>query len=239
VIWATDEVCRGGNERALAIQRHALRQLDGLWVLSRPQAELVRQWLGPGAPPVSFLPFGVDETFYAATPYPERPCIVSIGGDRDRDAQSLFRVLATVVRARPDVRCVVQTSSVLAPPPGVRTLASVPHDQVRQLYAEASAVLIATRPNWHGSGMTVALEAMSSGRPVVASDTPGLADYVRPGATGELVTPGDAAGQAERVLSLLQDRDRAAAMGAAGRRVVETDHTAGGMCEKLRTLIGL
>jgi glycosyltransferase involved in cell wall biosynthesis len=63
-----------------------------------------------------------------------------------------------------------------------------------------------------------ALEAMSLGRPVVASRAGGLPEVVADGATGLLVDVGDAPGLARAMTSLLRDPERAKELGAAGRR---------------------
>lgn len=236
VIWATDEAAGDPGTSARA---DALRSMAGLWVLSRPQVELVRGWLGPDCPPVHFLPFGVDADFYAATAYPQQPAhLVSIGGDRDRDTATLYAAIEAVLQVHPDLRVTVQTTSPLAPPAGVVTHRFIPHDAVRGLYADAALVAIATRPNVHGSGMTVALETMSSARPVIACDTPGMSDYVVDGVTGHLVPTEDPAVLARRILELLADRDGAAAMGARGRGHVIDGFTTRTMCRELARIIG-
>lgn len=239
VIWATDALQAGERTGELRTARAALRRLDALWVLSEPQIAEVAAWLGTGHPPIHFLPFGVDTDFYRATPYPDRPLIVSIGGDRDRDAATLYAALAQVLARRPDVECVVQSTSALPVPDGVTRHEFIPHDEVRRLYARASVVPIATRPNWHASGMTVALEAASCARPVVACDTPGMRDYVQPGVTGELVSPGDADALAARVLEFLADQDRAREFGAAGRELVDRTRSTVTMCAALRGIAGV
>jgi glycosyltransferase involved in cell wall biosynthesis len=63
----------------------------------------------------------------------------------------------------------------------------------------------------------VPLEAMSSGRPVVASNCGGIPETVVDGVTGWLVEPEDPVGLATRVLSLISDPEAARRMGAAGR----------------------
>ncbi len=63
-----------------------------------------------------------------------------------------------------------------------------------------------------------ALEAMSLGRPVVASRAGGLPEVVAEGETGLLADVGDAAGLAAAMRAVLRDPARAAAMGEAGRR---------------------
>jgi glycosyltransferase involved in cell wall biosynthesis len=63
----------------------------------------------------------------------------------------------------------------------------------------------------------VILEYMASGRPVVATDVGGVREAVVDGETGHLVGPGDGAAMAARILSLLRDPRKAAAMGKQGR----------------------
>jgi glycosyltransferase involved in cell wall biosynthesis len=199
---------------------------------------VLRDWLGADGPPVEFLKFGIDETFYRLVPdVPDRPKVVSIGGDRDRDPATLFAALDLVLRARPEVECVVQSTSPLAPPPGVTKIDFIPHAQARDLYASASLVAVATRPNLHASGMTVGLEAMAVGRPVVACATPGMDDYVDDGRTGLLVPPQDPQRMAAAIIDLLEDRERAAGMGRAARQWVEADLTTTAMCRRLLGLL--
>jgi glycosyltransferase involved in cell wall biosynthesis len=64
------------------------------------------------------------------------------------------------------------------------------------------------------------LEAMASEKPVVATRVGSVSETVREGQTGYLVAPGDWSGMAGRVLELLGDRDRGAAIGRAGREQV-------------------
>jgi len=64
------------------------------------------------------------------------------------------------------------------------------------------------------------LEAMACAKPVVATRVGSVPETVCHGVTGYLVTPGAEEALAERMLSLLRDRDQAAAMGSAGREEV-------------------
>lgn len=64
------------------------------------------------------------------------------------------------------------------------------------------------------------LEAMSAGRPVVATNVGSIHEAVAEGQTGFLVTPGDVEQFAHRVLWLLNDPLRCQAMGAAARERV-------------------
>lgn len=223
-IWVTDAVAAAGggtNDRRIVAARRALRRMAGVFVLSRAQVEPLVELLGPGGPPVGWVRFGVDTAFYPYAPYPDRPLVVSVGGDRDRDAATLFAALSRVRDQVPDVEIVVQTTAALTPPAGVTVARYFTHSQLRELYARASVVAIATRPNLHASGMTVSLEAMSTGRPVVITGTAGLEDYVADGASGHVVPVGDALSLADRVVDLLRDPGRAESLGRSARQRVE------------------
>lgn len=69
-----------------------------------------------------------------------------------------------------------------------------------------------------------ALEAMSCGRPVIASDAGGLRDLVDDRVTGLLVPPGHVDSLAEAVLALAGSPCVARQMGAQGRRTALTRH---------------
>jgi glycosyltransferase involved in cell wall biosynthesis len=64
------------------------------------------------------------------------------------------------------------------------------------------------------------LEAMSAGKPVVATNVGSIHEAVAEGRTGHLVTPGDAYQLADRVLRLLNDPLRTKAMGEGARQAV-------------------
>lgn len=78
----------------------------------------------------------------------------------------------------------------------------------------------------------VLLEAMASGKPVVATRVGGIVDVVRDGETGILVPPGDSKALAEAIITLLKDEDLARRMGEAGRRRIDSKFSARTMVEK-------
>jgi glycosyltransferase involved in cell wall biosynthesis len=89
-----------------------------------------------------------------------------------------------------------------------------------RLYGDLDAVVLTSR----NEGSPVALiEAMAAGVPVVATAVGGVPDVVAHDVSGLLAPMDDAAAVADHTLTLLRDRERAAAMGREGRaRVVAT-----------------
>jgi N-acetyl-alpha-D-glucosaminyl L-malate synthase BshA len=78
-------------------------------------------------------------------------------------------------------------------------------------------------PSEHESFGLAALEAMSCGVPVVASNIGGLHEVVRDGETGFLFDPHDVRGMSETVAALLRDEGRRRAVGLKARERVERE----------------
>lgn len=86
--------------------------------------------------------------------------------------------------------------------------------------AECDVVVVPSLSEGFG---IVPCEAMALGKPVVASRVGGLPEVVDDGVTGVLVPPGDSAALALAIEELVDDAERRAAMGAAGRARVESE----------------
>ena len=106
----------------------------------------------------------------------------------------------------------------------VKFLGTVPHEELMRIYRETpiSIVVLASTDLGNGvhEGIPVALvEAMSYGIPVVATETGGTPELVKPG-TGLLVPAGRAAELADAMQQLLQDRALLQQVGESARRHV-------------------
>jgi len=82
------------------------------------------------------------------------------------------------------------------------------------------------------------LEAQASGLPVVAGGAGGVAEIVVSGSTGLIVPVGDAAAFAAAVRSLIIDRGRRWALGAAARQRVLRDHDLPVAARRLADVLG-
>ncbi|NQV25624.1 MAG: glycosyltransferase family 4 protein [Rhodopirellula sp.] len=79
---------------------------------------------------------------------------------------------------------------------------------------------------------TVMLEAMSLGRPVIATGVGGITSIVHNNETGLVIPPSDTDALAERIMELIQDPIRARAIGSAGRQQVIEGFNATQMVER-------
>jgi glycosyltransferase involved in cell wall biosynthesis len=79
----------------------------------------------------------------------------------------------------------------------------------------------------------VLIEAMACGKPVIASNLPGVRTVVSDGEDGLLVTPGDMTDLAEKIHILLDSPQRRKTMGERGRMKVEEKYTWPKVVERL------
>lgn len=236
VIWMTEAApSLTGLGRLLAAQ--GLRRAGAVWTLSTGQLPALEDTWGVERPRLHYVPMGIDEQFWRATaPEPEPGLVVGAGNDRHRDHALLVEAMTRVQsRApRPPPRLELATQSPIRVPAGLGVRHPyLSHVEMRALYARAEVVAVAVTPNLHVSGMSVLLEAMACGRPVVATDTPGMSEYVADRETGLLVPPGDADALAEALSSLLAEPERARELGRAGRRAIESAFTTSQLASRL------
>jgi len=92
-----------------------------------------------------------------------------------------------------------------------------PQELARQL---AAAAVVAVPSLWPEPFGLVGIEALAAGRPVVASATGGIGDWLEHGINGLSVPPGDPRALARALGELLDDPARRERMGAAGRATI-------------------
>jgi len=91
-------------------------------------------------------------------------------------------------------------------------------DELARELAEASVVAMPAL--WPEPFGLVGIEALAAGRPVIASATGGVGDWLEHGVSGLCVPPGDVGALARALNELLADPVRQETMGAAGRSMV-------------------
>ena len=123
----------------------------------------------------------------------------------------------------------------------VRFTGSVPWPELPAHYAAGDVFAMPCRTRLGGIDVEglgiVFLEAAATGLPVVAGDSGGSSDTVRDGETGVVVDGRDVPRVAAEVGALLQDPERAAAMGKRGRAWVEAEWRWDVLADRLRGLL--
>lgn len=97
----------------------------------------------------------------------------------------------------------------------------VPDAELPGHYALADLLVLPSTTRGEAFGI-VLLEAMSSGKPVIASNLPGVRSVVSDGEDGLLARPGDPIDLAEKIQAILDNPNHGQAMGQRGRAKVES-----------------
>jgi glycosyltransferase involved in cell wall biosynthesis len=213
------------GRRMERLYRDALRRVHAIVSYAESEVDWLGGWLGPAAPPVVFVPFGVDVD--AFRPEPDRQPdvdVVSIGTDPRRD----FGLLITVATRHPELGFRIVTSRdharMLGPLPANVTLETdIPLEQARDRLAGARIVALPVHDNSYSGATTVLLQAMAMAKPVVVSRTEAVTSgyALADGINCRLVEPGDTEGFERAVLEVLAGADAASSLGTRARETVE------------------
>jgi phosphatidylinositol alpha-1,6-mannosyltransferase len=206
------------------------RVLDGVTDLQR---------LAPGVDVDTYHPSVDGEPVRVRLGLADRPVVVCVSRLVPRKGQDmLIRALPEIRRRVPDAALLIvgggpyrATLEKLARQAGVERdvvfTGSVPSAELPAHYAAGDVYAMPCRTRNRGLDVEglgiVYLEASATGLPVVAGDSGGAPDAVREGETGYVVRGRDVAQLADRVATLLADRDLARQLGAAGRAWVERE----------------
>jgi glycosyltransferase involved in cell wall biosynthesis len=175
--------------------------------------------------------YGLDEPAQAPSqPTPEQagippsaPLALAVGRlIEQKDHATLLRAFALVRRDVPDARLAIlgagpleAVTRELAAELGVADSLTLPgRTEIRDWLARADVFVHTSR--WEGFGI-VLLEAMLASLPIVATRVSAVPEVVADGKTGILVEAGDAAAVATALQALLEEPERARALGAAGQ----------------------
>ena len=117
---------------------------------------------------------------------------------------------------------------------------SATHSELPQMFAEADVVIVPSIHDQSGDrdGLpNVVLEAMASGRAVVASDAGAISSAITNDETGLLVPPGDAEALREAIERLAASRELRRQLGQNGRQRAERDYEVGRCSERFHELL--
>ena len=163
---------------------------------------------------------GADLQTYADQ-LPDEPFLLFVGDfRRDKGLDVLLQAYAGLNGAPPLVLIgKVWSETPTEFPPNTVVLKNWPNYAVMEAWRRCCMAIVPSR--WAEPFGIVVIEAMVSGRPVIASGTGGIPDLVIDGETGILVPPGDPVALRSAMKQLIDDPDLRDRMGEAGKtRVV-------------------
>lgn len=199
-------------------------KVDATWRLPL-QKIVVAHWLQDlardrfGDPSAVLVPNGVDtQQFHAPPRHLQTPPTVGFmySPAAFKNVGMAFEAVELVRRQIRDLRVVsfgaVKPEGDNGATAGMQFFLRPPQDRLRDIYSSTDIWLCTS--NVEGFGLPV-LEAMACRCPVVTARCGGVDDFVNDGVNGYLVNVGDPAAMAERILTLLSDRNRWARMSDA------------------------
>lgn len=234
------------------IEHQSFRRADYMCAVSRFVAETTRQLLRLGDRPIEILPNPVNAELFRPTPEPPEDGLMLFVGTlcEKKGIRELLRALPTVVREVPHARLWVvgrdqrypATNESFAdrlrreiPPalmPHVEFKGAVAHHELPALMARAAVGIYPS--HMESQGLAI-IEAMASGKAVVATQTGPGPEIVEDGVSGLLCDPHDPAAIADRTIRILKDASLRNQLGAAARRRVQAEFSEPAIVERMRS----
>ncbi len=169
------------------------------------------------------------------TPTPQRPPRILVVGrmqkTRDKGHSALIAAMPGVLARVPEARLIIagtgdacdqfkNQAMISGAAAAIDFRGFVPDSEIGRLWEESSVFAM---PSFGEGFGLVYIEAMRHALPVVASPLDAAPEFVAHGETGFCVDPRNVPALADALVTLLQNPDRARAMGAAGQRVWTRD----------------
>jgi N-acetyl-alpha-D-glucosaminyl L-malate synthase BshA len=240
-LHGTDITLVGSDQSFRSITRYGIEMSDGVTAVSEFLRKRTLDVFKPRRD-VEVIPNFVDTVRYAPRGDSQRSRErYAKGGERilthisnfraSKRAPDAVRVLAAVRKEVPAILLMVgdgpertrsrEVAVELGVERYVRYLGQM--DAVEEVLAASDLFIL---PSENESFGLAALEAMSSGVPVIGTTAEGLPELIRFGETGYLVPVGDVAGMARRAIEVLSDRRLHASMATAARRLAVEEYEA-------------
>jgi glycosyltransferase involved in cell wall biosynthesis len=233
-LFAEHSLAQTSGRVARAIRRYtarrALPRFDAVRTVSAESRATIAKFAA--AVPLATIPVPVpmvSRPRRALSGAAKEPLVLFVGRlAPEKDLSAWLQVAEIVSRHRPEARFEIigegpdrQRLEREAEALGLQRVLTfrgfVPYAELHEAYAKASIFLLTSKSEGFGR---VLVEAASQGTPAVSTSLAGPRDVIVNGVTGFLHEPGDIAGLARSVSTLLRHPDRVIEMGSKARALV-------------------
>ncbi len=236
--WETISAPEWLIKRRLLPYRFAVHYIDRVIAVSNSTARFLIEKRGVPSDKVTVIPYGVDMKKYNTGKNERFRCELGI-----RDDEIVIGVVGRLHPQKGHVYLIRSAQNILSECKNIRFVFAGDGDLREELermikangmdkyfiflgYREdipdvLKAFDIFVLPSLYEGLPNVILEAMATGKPVVATDVDGSKEAVLDGVTGYLVPKRDTGKLSEKLIELIKDMERARMMGLEGRRRVE------------------
>jgi glycosyltransferase involved in cell wall biosynthesis len=227
----------GGNSRLRDfILRLVLPRANALLVMGRSQvAGLLAMGARQGT--IHIFRTGTSTDFFVDVEDQPDGYILAVGDDVSRDYMTLLKASVGLTR-----KMIIRSRLVAedrAMCPNIKVVSSsLPTLSYKQLIAGAVLVVLPLHRSSHAGGVSTLLEAMSSGKAVIVSASPGLAEYIEDGTTCCVVPPGDPVALRNAIDDLLANTATRRRLGINARRFVVKNCSAETSAAQLAEVLG-
>lgn len=220
VLW---EVSGRGWPKRDRILDYVVPRVDHVFVLTEDQRVKVEAQYRLRNP-ARVLGFAIDDTFFRAQGQAgEGRFVLAVGDDISRDYPTLIeacRQAGLPLKLRSNAKFAVPDDAS-----HVTFVNRLSYKELRDLYDQATIVVVPLKQADYPGGITAIYEAMSMSKPLIVSRTSMTIGLVSDGEDGVLVAPGDPADMATALLSLWNDQPVRQALGSAARHRLERDYS--------------
>jgi len=210
------------------LSNETLNECDVLVAVNEDAKNLYAKYVD--ASKIEVIPFGVDTNQFRYSTPPDNHDILALGGLFKRKGfDFLIEAMNRVVKEFPDAKLhivgdgpqrgnLMKLAKKLNLEKHVIFHGFIPLRKVPEFYRMCRVMCL---PSLSESFGRVIIEAMASGRPVIATRTIGARGIIKHGKTGFLVPVADSKALANALFKVLSDYDLTCKMGLEGRREVE------------------
>lgn len=204
------------------LYRLGLRNVDAIVVFSHYMQQLMQK----DGMTTRYIPNAT--TLLDQKPLPNNEVLAYAGRlEKFKGIDHLLRAMPDILKQRPNARLLIagdgnyrkdleKLMDELQLNKSVEFLGHLSRAEVKALYEKS--VMLILPSIWPEAFGKVGIEAMSVGRPVVASDVGGVSDWLIDGKTGYLVPPGRPEALSEAILRLLTNRAKLEEMAVNARK---------------------